>query len=274
MPSFKAPSYSKKPNTTGVLEPCYTFTVNFSQEDDKLSFTAEDISEISLKKLQECIIDNLDWWKSFVGNFILASAKYYAKPYTFDTINKTMKHTLSSSNNSHTLEHSVMDYPAVAVLYPKDIVFSQNIFTVNWSYDIEKMLISVSDLEEEQEQVQLKQEQQKEQQEKRQEVQQPQQVLNANTFPDSETSLNNSIQELNIDEIPDDKESTDMELNIENPSRYYDKQRVKEARLRAKLALYKAERHMTQYYDKYGSDISDSDSSDYETSDNDSDEEA
>ncbi len=262
MPSFKAPSYSKKPNaSTGALEPCYTFTIISSQEDEKVSFTADDNSEISLKKLQECIIENLGWWKDFVASFILASSKYFAKPYTFDTINKIMKHTLSSSNTS---ENSVTDSPAVVVLYPKDIVFSQNVFTVNWGYDIEKMLISVPDLEEQELQFTVQE----------QSVQVKNEVLNTNAIPASTESLNNAIQELNIDEIPDDKESTDMELNIENPSRYYDKQRVREARLRAKLALYKAERHMTKYYEKYGSDISDSDSSDYETSDNESDEEA
>jgi hypothetical protein len=34
---------------------------------------------------------------------------------------------------------------------------------------------------------------------------------------------------------------------------------VKEARLKAKLAEYKAERQMRMYYDKYGNEMSDTD---------------
>jgi hypothetical protein len=34
---------------------------------------------------------------------------------------------------------------------------------------------------------------------------------------------------------------------------------VKEARLKAKLAQYKAERQMRMYYDKYGNEMSDTD---------------
>lgn len=245
MPTFKAPSYSKKPNTvSGVLEPYYIFPIIFSNEDDKISYTAEDQSEISLKKLQECIIDNLDWWRSFVSLFISSTAKFFAKPYTFDTINKIMKHTLSTNESN-------IDFPAVLMLYPKDIVLHQNTFIINWNYDIEKMLISVPDTEEEPELI----------------IQNNELITSSQTLKNDNDEIEKNIEELNIDDIPDDKESTDMEINIDNPSKYYDKQRVKEARLRAKLALYKAERQMTKYYEKYGGDISDSDSSEYDTSD-------
>lgn len=258
MPTFKAPLYSKKPNaSTGVLEPYYTFPITFSNSDEKVSYTAEDQSEISLKKLQETIIENLDWWKQFVGLFISSTSKFFAKPYTFDTINKMMKHTLSSNEVS-------IDYPAVLMLYPNDIVFYQNSFIVNWKYDIEKMLISITEQEDSIENTIIS----------NNKVEEVDDKANNRNILDSSTkneingiSIEEKIEELNIDDIPDDKESTDMELHIDNPSRYYDKQRVKEARLRAKLALYKAERQMTKYYEKYGNDISDSDSSDYETSD-------
>jgi hypothetical protein len=47
---------------------------------------------------------------------------------------------------------------------------------------------------------------------------------------------------------------------MDSPAKFYDKQRVKEARLKAKLAVYKANRQVARYYDKYGvNDISDSD---------------
>jgi hypothetical protein len=47
----------------------------------------------------------------------------------------------------------------------------------------------------------------------------------------------------------------------------YDRQRVKEATLRAKLAQYKANRAHLEYMEKYGTDLSDSEDSDSEESD-------
>ena len=80
----------------------------------------------------------------------------------------------------------------------------------------------------------------------------------------------NDIQELNIDELPIESNNTGTPLGttfeIDNPAKFYEKQKVKEARLRAKLAMYKANRQMAQYYEKYGDSISESDT-DFETSD-------
>ena len=80
----------------------------------------------------------------------------------------------------------------------------------------------------------------------------------------------NDIQELNIDELPIESNNTGTPLGttieIDNPAKFYEKQKVKEARLRAKLAMYKANRQMAQYYEKYGDSISESDT-DFETTD-------
>jgi hypothetical protein len=46
-----------------------------------------------------------------------------------------------------------------------------------------------------------------------------------------------------------------------------EKQRVKEARLKARLAVYRAQYEMNQFYDKYGNEISDSDSEQEEDED-------
>ena len=75
---------------------------------------------------------------------------------------------------------------------------------------------------------------------------------------------------MNIDELPIESNNTGTPLGttieIDNPAKFYEKQKVKEARLRAKLAMYKANRQMAQYYEKYGDSISESDT-DFETSD-------
>jgi hypothetical protein len=46
-------------------------------------------------------------------------------------------------------------------------------------------------------------------------------------------------------------------------SRHYEKRKVQEARLKAKLAMYRAEKAITRYLEKYGDDISDSDESEW-----------
>jgi hypothetical protein len=68
-----------------------------------------------------------------------------------------------------------------------------------------------------------------------------------------------------IDAIPLDGSNEVIQLQSPNIRHIYDRQRVKEANLRAKLAQYKANRAHLEYLEKYGenpSDSSDSDDSD------------
>ena len=213
--TFKAPQYTKVVNSkTGVLEPCYTFLI---ENTDELSFIANDADELSLKSLQKCLLDNVPWWNSFITAFLENSSKLFSKTYTIETINKITKHTLNGNTTDK--------YPVNVLFVPKNIQICGGVFTVNWGYDIEQVLIP--DFE----------------------------------TPDSISVINElNIDELNIDELPIE-ESTEV-LEIEAPTKFYDKQRVKELRLKAKLAHYKADRELTEYYDKYGDDISDSETSD------------
>jgi len=131
-------------------------------------------------------------------------------------------YTVESINKvtKHTLNGAnTIEYPVNIILIPKNIQISGGIFTVHWNYDIESMIIP--DLE------------------------------------DLPVSNIQEMEELNIDELPAEN-STEV-LEIDNPNKSYDKQRVKELRLKAKLAQYKVERQMAEYCDKYGDDISDSD---------------
>jgi hypothetical protein len=161
------------------------------------------------------------------------SAKYFQKPYTVEAINKITKHTLEGNILGHT-------FPTNVVLVPKNIQITGGVFTVNWKYDIEPM-IDIPDADE----VKVN-------------------TIELPVLPVSKKVIE-GVEELNIDEIPAAANSTE-ELEIDSPAKFYEKQRVKEARLKAKLALYKAQRQTAQYYEKYGEDISDSDS-DFESSD-------
>ena len=232
MPNFKAPQYTKVVNPkTGNQEPCYTFNIEFNI-GDYLSFVAEKESDISLSSLQKCVLENVEWWNAFIKQFLDVSAKYFQKPYTVEAINKITKHTLGGNFLGHS-------FPANVVLMPENIKISGGIFTVNWKYDIEPM-IDIPDAEEEK--------------------------VNTIELPSLPVSgkVVEGVEELNLDEIPAAANSTE-ELEIDSPAKFYEKQRVKEARLKAKLAVYKAQRQTAQYYEKYGEDISDSDS-DFESS--------
>ena len=223
MPTFKAPQYTKIVNPkTGAQEPCYIFNIDFDT-GDYLSFVADNKSDISLQSVQQCVLDNIPWWNTFIGQFLESSAKFFSKQYTVETINKITKHSLNGNTNE--------TYPVNVLLVPKNIQICGGVFTINWGYNIEQMIIPDLDNEE--------------------------------TLP----VLNiEGMEELNIDELPVGNSTEDV-LEIDSPTKFYDKQRVKEARLKAKLAVYKAQRQMAQYCEKYGDDISDSDT-DYTSEEN------
>lgn len=232
MPTFKTPQYTKILNPkTHVQEPCYTFNIDFN-DSDYISFVAESQSDISLQSLQKCVLENIIWWNTFIGQFLQTSVKFFSKPYTVESINKIAKHTLNGTSSTI--------YPVSVVLVPKNIQIYSGNFTVNWEYTTESM-IDFPDVEDDKS------------------------VTELVTLPVSNKIID-GIQELNMDDLPVGTSSTDDTLELDSPAKFYEKQRVKEARLKAKLAVYKAQRTMAQYYEKYGDDISDSDS-DLETSD-------
>ena len=238
MSTFHTPQYTKVVNAkTGIHESCYTFRIEYNT-DDYLSFIAENKTDISSQSLQKCISDNTKWWNTFIQSFLLASSKFFSKHYTIDAINKVVKHILDDTINEI--------YPMNVILSPKCIKICGGVFAVEWGYNLEPM-IDIPD------------------------------VVECSTPLSTAVQLSNcppvskeehDIQELNIDELSVENSNTDTLLKISNSTKIYEKQRVKEARLKAKLALYKAQRQMVEYYEKYGDDSSESDT-DYETSDDD-----
>lgn len=229
MPTFKAPTYSKVLNpSTGATQPCYTFCMYFEKEESRLSFVAEKQADICLASLQDTVVENVVWWNQFVQQFLKASTVFFSKPYTIENINKIAKHTLITQSNKNA-------FPATVTIQPNTIQITGGKFVVEWVYSVDPLVIDIPVLEEEPN------------------------VQQHHPLPVTETSLlAKDMEELHIDQVPMDKDSTE-ELEVESPAKFYDKQRVKEARLKAKLALYKADRQVARYYDKYGiNDISDS----------------
>ena len=83
-------------------------------------------------------------------------------------------------------------------------------------------------------------------------------------LPGFEEEAEADAMEVESTELP--LTGTENVLELQGPTirHIYDKQRVKEANLRAKLAQYKANRTHMEYLQKYGEDPSDSEESDSE----------
>jgi cytochrome c1 len=108
---------------------------------------------------------------------------------------------------------------------PKEIIIFQGRFTLMWKAKLETIRIAIPDLEENVE---------------------------------NEAQMKDVTELLAIDDLEADLQKGPEEMVMEDSSRHYEKRKVKEARLRARLAQYKAERAMSRYLEKYGTEPSDS----------------
>ena len=125
----------------------------------------------------------------------------------------------------HTLKGTEpSSYPANVTVQPKSFQIQGGVFWVHWMYVADPITIDIPDLEE---------------------------PVDLPVFD------KDGLEEVNGDEVPADENATEVE--IDSPTKFYDKQKVKEARLRAKIAMYKAQRQMSKFYEKYGTDVTDSD---------------
>ena len=237
MPTIKSPQYSKIVNQkTGANDPCYTFMIEFDSAEKGIYFVADNQEEIQLQVLQKTVLENIDWWNTFIGTFLQVSAKHFSKPYTIENINKITKHTLNGTSN--------IEFPAQVLLLPTSIQISGGVFLVNWQYRCEPIMIDIPVIE-------------------------PEPIMKEVIGLPDMPKVADGLEELNMADVPIDKNATDGILELDSPTKFYDKQKVKEARLKAKLAIYKAQHQLSKYYEKYGNDISDSDTESDDVSDED-----
>jgi hypothetical protein len=220
MPTFKAPIYSKVTNQKGQIEPSYSFAIQFEANEARISFVADEA--ISIDALQKCIEENKQWWNAFLSQFLTVSAKLFSKPYTVDYITKIVKHVLS--------KHEHIELPVNVTALPTSIQIKGGAFFVHWDYKCEPLVIDIPDFD-----------------------------SDDHNSASSATSAD-EVKELDIDDVPMDKNTTEETLELENSAMLFDKQKVKEARLKAKLAMYKAQHQLERFYERYGTDITDSES--------------
>lgn len=239
MPSFKSPRYIKiKNQQTGLLEPSYIFDITFQDNDSTIEFVCDEESQLSLSSVQNLLLENNEWLTHFLTSFLQFSSKMFSKPYTVQHLLKIIKH--------NSLQGTLPDsFPVNVSFLPKTIQIINGTFLVNWEYTTTPIVIDIPVMDDFD----------------------VSQHSSPKLLPDLHKTTN-SIEELNIDELPEESNSTDNSLPLDNSNRVYDKQKVKEARLKAKLAVYRAQYQLNRYYEKYGNELSDSDTeTDYELSD-------
>jgi hypothetical protein len=120
----------------------------------------------------------------------------------------------------HKLEKLNVSCPVTLTLFPKQIQIVSGILWVYWHVNMEVLCINIP-----------------EQDDKEQDDKEPE------------------LEEYEVNELP---VGTDDTLELDDPTKLYEKQKVKEIRLKAKLAAYRAQYQLERYYEKYGEEISES----------------
>jgi hypothetical protein len=253
------PQYIKKCTINGRVIPSYKFNVTCSDDECIQTIIDENEQEIIIddKFLKHTIQNNVEWWKDFLNIFVNSTGKYFSKKYTIEDINKRIKNSICNSeetenNNSDALiSYNAMFIPEYILIYESEI----HLF---WKCKCEQILIDLPDSDGLCNVIK--------QTDKNSQISQSLPVIKENIEKEKKEEL--ELSELDINELVMSSNNT---ITTSDENRKYHKQKVKEAMLKAKLATFKAERKISEYYEKYGTtdDISDTDS-EYVSEDSDS----
>lgn len=216
--TFAKPSYTKLKTSTGTMEPCYKFSVVSSESLMEPVELKEKPTNTALELQLMKIIEEKKEWLVKFVTAFLAATEQYFTKKY--TTDALIKHL----NHSMTTEGSTEEANQV-IFEPSEIVIFQGRFTLTWKAKLEAIRIAIPDLEE---------------------------------SIENELLMKDVTELLAIDDLETDLQKGPEEMIIEDSSRHYEKRKVKEARLRARLAQYKAERAMSRYLEKYGAEPSDS----------------
>jgi hypothetical protein len=240
--SFQKPKYLNKRvhPVTKKPEPSYQFDMDYKSDilDSPLSWLVRDKESLSVSALEQELKENQVWWNEVVSEFLKANASYFSKPYTAQQIQKIIRHRLELNSGS-------LEYPCCVSCIPFRMELVGSVMFIDWKYKTFPVGIHIPD--EDQDNTEFPVE------------------VNGKLI-----QTNEDIEEWDPDEVPMDGDEKE-EYDVKNGAKLLDKQRVREARLKAKLAVYRAQQQMNKFYDKYGDEVSDSDSN--ATTDVDSEEE-
>lgn len=229
MPIFKKPFFSKKNPETGAIQNYYRFEVEQEEKDEPLQWMVEHKEDLSLSVLVTQLHENMTWWHRLLQGFLQAHSSSFSKQYTVEHLHKIIKHEWI-----HRPSDDAVSLPYYVMVYPNQFEIIGSTFFAKWSYSIQPIVIDLPEVEK--------------------------------ASLDLPVLKKEVIEEVDIEQIPMDQHSTDALLDASASARQMDRHRIKEARLKAKISLYKAQLQMRQYYDKYGEE--------YDLSDDDTDQES
>lgn len=200
------------------MEPCYTFAILAS---GPLREPLEIKTPVNQTTLEGQLMSDLGEKREWLVTFITAFLSATEKYFTKKyTVDALLKHL------QHTLHIEGSTEDANQVMFvPTEIIIFQGRFTLTWKANMETLRIAIPDLEE---------------------------------TDETNVPMKDITELLAIDDLEADLQKGPEEMVMEDSSRHYEKRKVKEARLRARLAQYKAERAMSRYLEKYGTEPSDS----------------
>jgi hypothetical protein len=274
--TFKKPIYTKKPNASGGFDPCYVFPIDTTDGlSTELNFSLTDNNII--QSIHTTIQNDLDWWFCYLNSFLEGSKSYFTKPYTAQILHKYVQHNINMNEIDTTTD-------GIEILYrPLQITVCNGKFIQEWSATIIPISIDLNlntiPMEDTDTNINTQQESIEgsiSPDENHELEQEPVQAHTDNKINDITASTPTSTELENIDDLPtnfatDDTNIIDLDAPFTKKtlSRQYDIQKVKEARMKAKIAQFKAERLYAKFIDKYGDTCSsfDSDSDRSYTSD-------
>jgi hypothetical protein len=250
---FHKPTYVRinKPGSAAAI-PGYVFNAYNIQG---IASAATDIDKTEQDLIKQALSDEKTWWNDCLKGFLEVANPYFNKTYTVDIFAKHIKHAGINTSEKVTIG-------TVLIFTPKSIMLSEGQFTMDWSVE-KSNKIEVPDLEEE--------------------------TVIADDKPIVQLVHTSGLDELDTDSLPIGEP---VEVNSmpaaggagrtvapansihHTSSRHDDKRKIHEARLRVKLAHYKAEKAVSRYLEKYGEDDisdTDSDTTEWETDTSDSD---
>lgn len=256
---FNKPLYTKCSKADGSTIPGYIF--NVTKDIDAISFNADE-GQTDSDTLSKCLQENKSWWQSTLIGFLSIANNYFTKKYTADIIAKHIKHS--------GIDNTKYSNNTLVVFTPKYILISDNQFTMMWDVKKEDR-IEVPDLEEHGMELTLsgnvKEGLIAKNQTSTMSVSSGLEEADTDNLQQAEpiqfstsTSKANGGAGTTPTNIGAIKHAIASGIQNSHDSRHDDKRRIHEARVRAKIAHYKAEKAISRYLEKYGdSDLSDSD---------------
>lgn len=232
----------RKNPVSGEPQNCYRFDVEYEEKDDTLDWVADQMNDVSLTTLIQQITENRSWWIRLLEQFLQTHRSLFSKTYTAEQLHKVIKHEMKTS-----APPTPDQFPLFVSFFPSTFQVNGGTFITQWSYTTRPLSIDIPVPEHSA----------------------SSDTINTPPLSSLPVLKSNSLEEVDMDKIPIDKNPTDTSIDASASSRQRDRHRVKEARLKAKLSLYKAQLQMRHFYDKYGEEYEDSE---YDTEDDLSDE--